>query len=72
MLAETGEGVVKLIVKYPGVLEPGSYEVEVLHSEDNMMGNLPTLRTGIYISEISPRSGSIYGGTILTLIGEGF
>lgn len=27
MISETGEGVVKLIVKYPGVLEAGSYVV---------------------------------------------
>lgn len=43
-----------------------------MHSEDEIMGDLPILRTGVFISEISPRSGSIYGGTILTLTGGGF
>ena len=72
VLAETGQGVVKLIVKYPGVIKADLYEVQVVHSEDEIMGDLPILRTGVFISEISPRSGSIYGGTILTLTGGGF
>ena len=36
------------------------------------MDNLPKLNVGVYISEISPRSGSILGGTVLTIKGDGF
>ncbi|XP_069118773.1 fibrocystin-L-like [Argopecten irradians] len=55
---------------------PGSHEVRVIVGDHgaavNLKNELPTITCNLEIDSVKPHSGSLFGGTVLTLEGRGF
>jgi hypothetical protein len=59
-------------VKFPGAVS-GSYALSVSsNAYGRLFSDLLTLDVHSIVTSVSPTSGSIYGGTLITIIGENF
>lgn len=62
----------KLTIKFGGALS-GLYNVEIVHKQWGLLDTEAlTLTVESYVSSITPLTGSIYGGTLLTITGKNF
>lgn len=61
-----------LMVKFPGA-KSGDYIVQVSSSQQGrLMSDLLTLTVGTTITGVTPLTGSLYGGALITITGENF
>jgi len=63
----------KTITAMFGGAESGIYQVSIRHAVEGLVGSTSlTLNVGSTVTNVSPKIGSIYGGTVLTITGTNF
>ena len=65
------DGAKTLLVAFGGAWS-ATYDVEVVSNTEGKFDSDLTLHVGASVTDFQPRSGSIFGGTLITITGENF